>query len=232
MSTFSDSPFLEYIRQTASRVRETVPILHLLAHYGYPVRDGHQQQQFPCDLHGLGQDRRPSARVYPSTNSWYCFACGASRDVIQTVREKEGLEFWPAARFLERLYGLTPLPADASWSKERLPDLVERYLNPQKTWEEEQRRATALLMSITQERSLPLDKVLRLWSAYDMIVAHVQANKAEDGWSESQGGTMLQGLRLRALEMERNHDRSPSTLLPQHQGGVDPGPLPNAPGGA
>lgn len=61
-------------KQRADRIRSEVPIIRVLADYGYHVNpDGEdREQQFSCDLHGSGQDRKPSARVYPSTNSWYC----------------------------------------------------------------------------------------------------------------------------------------------------------------
>ena len=61
-------------KAAADRIRETASILDVLAHYGYHVRDdgGHREQQFPCDLHGTGRDNKPSARVYPESNSWYC----------------------------------------------------------------------------------------------------------------------------------------------------------------
>ena len=61
-------------KAAADRIREQVPILQVLASYGYRVRvdGGGREQQFSCDLHGTGQDNKPSARAYPDSASWYC----------------------------------------------------------------------------------------------------------------------------------------------------------------
>jgi len=93
------------------RIHEQVDILKLLGDYGYPVRpDMDREQQFSCNMHGDGNDLKPSARVYPENNSWYCWACGKTRDAIETVREKEGLGFMEALKWLEGRFGLEPLP--------------------------------------------------------------------------------------------------------------------------
>lgn len=61
-------------KAAADRIRELVPILEVLVTYNYRVRadGGEREQQFQCDLHGTGKDNKPSARVYPESNSWYC----------------------------------------------------------------------------------------------------------------------------------------------------------------
>lgn len=58
----------------STRIREEIPILQVLQSYGYHVRAdaGDREQQFSCDMHGTGRDNKPSARVYPASNSWYC----------------------------------------------------------------------------------------------------------------------------------------------------------------
>ena len=75
----------------AQRIKELIPIEQVLSDYGYAVHSdlGEREQQFSCDLHGDGSDNRPSARVYPETSSWYCFACSKARDAIATAQEKE-----------------------------------------------------------------------------------------------------------------------------------------------
>ena len=103
-------------RESADRIRSEVPLVRVLYDYGYHVDpDGtDREQQFSCDLHGDGSDSKPSARAYPDSSSFHCFACGHSRDAITLVMEKEGIEFWPAIKKIEAEYGLPSLP----WSGE------------------------------------------------------------------------------------------------------------------
>lgn len=62
-------------RRRADRINEEVSILDVLASYGYQIHTAYDgEQQFRCDLHGSGQDNKPSARVYPDSNSTYCIA--------------------------------------------------------------------------------------------------------------------------------------------------------------
>ena len=57
-----------------AQIKSEVPIQQVLFDYGYKIHMGgqFQEQQFPCDLHGDGQDGKPSARMYPASNQWYC----------------------------------------------------------------------------------------------------------------------------------------------------------------
>lgn len=43
-------------------------------------------QNISCPLHG-GEDKNPSARIYPSSNKIHCWGCGKTRDSIQVVRD-------------------------------------------------------------------------------------------------------------------------------------------------
>ena len=114
-------------RKSAERIREEVPIIEVLADYGYDVdtRGGDREQQFSCDLHGDGQDSKPSARVYPDNNQFFCFACGRSRDVLALVMEKEALSFWDAIRKIEKRHGLSPLPWEPDEEDATRRDVVD-----------------------------------------------------------------------------------------------------------
>ena len=57
------------------RIRNAIAITDLLSELGYHVQPGDREQQFGCDLHGT-RDTKPSARVYPDSNSWYCVYTG------------------------------------------------------------------------------------------------------------------------------------------------------------
>ena len=67
-----------------SQIKQKLPITSVLAHYGIePARDNHIQ----CPFH---EDENPSMKIYEDTNTYHCFGCGKTGDVIQFIQEKEG----------------------------------------------------------------------------------------------------------------------------------------------
>ena len=56
-----------------------------------------------CPFHG---EKTPSFTVYPDTNSFYCFGCGAGGDAITFVRRIENLDYVEAVKFLADRAGL------------------------------------------------------------------------------------------------------------------------------
>jgi len=160
-------------RAAADRIQELVPIITVLADYGYEIdtRGEDREQQFSCDLHGDGNDTKPSARVYPGNNQFFCFACGRSRDVLALVMEKESLSFWDAVRLIEHRYGLPPL----LWSdddEESFPTpakALEKALDTSETPDQALERLSRFLQSMTTERSLGPVKCAGLWEARDRI---------------------------------------------------------------
>mgnify|MGYP002877689164 CR=1 FL=1 len=165
-------------KAAADRIRAEVPIVDVLYEYGYRVHpDGEdREQQFACDLHGDGSDSKPSARVYPETASFHCFACGRSRDAITLVREKEGVEFWQAVKMLESRYGLPTLP----WSGpevdpgKQTEDRVKKALQRDQSQSVEQvfSRIDRLVDSCCRERSVPPHQCAAWWEARDKVFHH------------------------------------------------------------
>lgn len=147
----------------ADRIKEKVSLLEVLSAYGYDVRGWQREQQFKCDLHGDGSDNAPSARVYPETDTWFCFACGKSRDVISTVMEKEGLEFSSACRALEKKYGLE------EWTYTPKKDIFEEVSVPTASdLERLQKRIRNKLEEMTRSR-VDYESTLKYWEAYNML---------------------------------------------------------------
>jgi hypothetical protein len=147
------------------RIRAVVKIADLLRDYGYAVRGHDHEQQFSCDLHGDGSDSKPSARYYPKSNSFYCWACGRTRDPVALVEEKEGLSLPQALKALETRYGLPELVG----ATERDFGEVLASLGTVDEYEEERRRARVFLSNITTERAIALEVVLKLWESYDRV---------------------------------------------------------------
>lgn len=151
------------MNKRALRIKEQINIEAVLQEYGYDVHVDGGEQQFRCDLHGDGSDNAPSARVYPQTNSWFCFACGKSRDAISTVVEKEGLSFNDSCSVLEKKYGLS------EWVFKKKKDVYsEKNTNPSEI-EVLSKRVYTLLKNKTDNREIELSQAIRMWEAYDFI---------------------------------------------------------------
>jgi len=162
-------------KAAADRIRAEVPIVDVLYGYGYRVHPegDDREQQFSCDLHGNGMDTKPSARVYPDSASFHCFACGRSRDAITLVREKEGVEFWQAVKMLEAKYGLPPLPWTGPEEKSE-PKMVARVSEALQrdhgqTVEQVMARIDRLVDTCCRERSVTPDQCAAWWEARDKV---------------------------------------------------------------
>ena len=161
-------------KEAADRIRSEIPIVQVLYEYGYLVNpDGaDREQQFPCDLHGDGSDNRPSARAYPDSASFHCFACGRSRDAITLVREKEGLDFWPAVKKLEASYNLPALPwsGDGDFRKKVFRDLEESLKKSRgmSTDQKCQRIESLICNAYFEDQISPL-VCAEFWSMYDKV---------------------------------------------------------------
>lgn len=78
--------------------KKAVPIAEVVGAY---------MKLFPAGLVLMGRcpfhhDRRPSLAVFPMTDTYHCFACGAHGDQIAFLKAKEGLGFFAALDKLEK----------------------------------------------------------------------------------------------------------------------------------
>ena len=67
-----------------------------------------------CPFHS---EKTPSFTVYPETQSFYCFGCGAGGDVINFVMRTENLDYRAAIETLAKRAGIT-LPDDGEFRRE------------------------------------------------------------------------------------------------------------------
>ena len=83
------------MEQAARRVKELVRLTDVLARYNLtPNRAGFLH----CPFHS--GDRDASLKIYPATDSWYCFGCGEGGDVIDFVAKMERCGFAEAVKRL------------------------------------------------------------------------------------------------------------------------------------
>jgi len=148
----------------SERIKDKIPIVRVLSDYGYDVYEGGGEQQFRCDLHGDGSDNAPSARVYPESNSFFCFACGKARDSIALVMEKEGSDFNKSCTLLEKKYGLPVW----EYKKKKDPFESDQPNLPDNRNILEKRVGNRLYM-LTRERAVEYDLILKLWEGYDLL---------------------------------------------------------------
>ncbi len=57
-----------------------------------------EPRQIHCPIH---DDARKSARVFPDSNSVYCWTCSSAYDPVAIVAEQEGISLTAACRFIE-----------------------------------------------------------------------------------------------------------------------------------
>lgn len=65
------------------QIKSHLSLLTVLTHYNIQPDKHHQ---IKCPFH---PDDKPSCRIYPDTNTYHCFACGKTGDVIQFIQDKE-----------------------------------------------------------------------------------------------------------------------------------------------
>lgn len=186
-------------KNRADRIREKIPISVVLADLGYLVHPeaGDREQQFSCDLHGDGSDQKPSARCYPDSNSFYCFACARARDAVTTVMEKLHLAAPDACTHLEKRYGLPPLPWEEAEETGNISTEIREIFSRGETYETLQKRLRTLLDSlITEKEHISLRLYLGLWETFDMVLWHVEGNY----WNEEKGKIALAKLHVKAME--------------------------------
>lgn len=147
------------------RIRR-IPLVRVLALLGYDVDPSltDVEQQFRCNLHGDGSDGKPSARTYPQSPRFYCFACSRSRDAVDTYRERAGVSVEEALDWLEKLLVLAPLSFE-----ETEEEVKESHETTQETFEPQDALVALdqLLSTFARARSVPLSKLLGYWSILD-----------------------------------------------------------------
>ena len=67
-----------------SEIKDVLSIKTVLDHYQIKVNSN---KHCKCPFH---KDDKPSMKIYADTNSYHCFGCGKTGDVIQFIQDKEG----------------------------------------------------------------------------------------------------------------------------------------------
>lgn len=93
-----------YSRETLEDVKKKINILDLADKLGIEVSQNGNVYQARCKHEG---DNTPSLTFYPDTQTYYCFGCGATGDIIRFVSWYLDVSFPKAVQYLAELYNLT-----------------------------------------------------------------------------------------------------------------------------
>ena len=90
-------------REVIEEIRSRNDIVELIGSYVNLKRAGANFNGL-CPYHG---EKTPSFTVFPGTQSFYCFGCGAGGDGITFIMRSENLDYMPAVEFLAKRAGIT-----------------------------------------------------------------------------------------------------------------------------
>lgn len=108
-----DEALSTWMKDRAASLLSSVTARDVLTHFGVDLKGASdQEEQISCPFHG--QDRKPSARVYPegSTRSGvYCWVCQERWDIFGLWKQFHGdqqMKFGEVLRGLEGAFGILP----------------------------------------------------------------------------------------------------------------------------
>jgi DNA primase len=102
-------PLHDSVRRRAERVKRAVHLHDVVATYTELRASGHELVGH-CPFH---DDRTPSFTVYPESDTYHCFGCEASGDVVKFLMDKESMTYGQALEALERFHYTHELDATA-----------------------------------------------------------------------------------------------------------------------
>ena len=91
-----DNLFIEKLNSLLSRVS----LIDILRDKYKVVHRGGSQYTVQCPFHKDGQEANPSMSVDDSKGLYQCFTCGAKGNTITYLKEKEGMDFKDAVKYL------------------------------------------------------------------------------------------------------------------------------------
>lgn len=193
------------------RIRQ-VPIENFLNWIKHPYHKQDRAYQISCPFilnHAGGEDRNPSARVYPDRNTIHCFAEGRSRDILDCIQEWYVLTLPRAVKFAERRLGLdkiTPVEVQGQLETARTPKCTRIPLSPAECTIIDIVKRTRQKLS-TKEKEATEPVFSYIWSEFDQIDRSAPEHGADEvGWERWAKALIIMHLKLvksmRQLELK------------------------------
>ena len=114
---------MKFSRELVEEIRLRNDIVELIGTYVNLKRAGSRLQGL-CPYHS---ERSPSFTVFPDSQSFYCFGCGAGGDAITFAMRSENLDYPGAVEFLAKRAGITiptsPEEENAGMSRKRVYEM-------------------------------------------------------------------------------------------------------------
>lgn len=106
-------------KQKLEQVERAISLFDVLDHFKVPYR-GRFEHQISCPLH---KDIKPSGRIYPETDSFYCFSCKAALTPARMAQRLLEAGLSATLDYLIDTFGIT---IDESVLDERQKEVEER----------------------------------------------------------------------------------------------------------
>jgi hypothetical protein len=102
------NPATPLVRQNTDKAiiarANTVPIMHVLKHYGIRVDPYNHKAICPFKAHKNGRENTPSFSVFEETNTFKCFGCGRGNQPVNFVAEMDQCQYEKAARKILQIF--------------------------------------------------------------------------------------------------------------------------------
>jgi len=107
---------------TVDEVKERLDLVDVIASY-VPLSKAGRNYKALCPFHS---EKTPSFIVFPATQTWKCFGCGAGGDMFNFVMQREGMEFSEALRLLAARAGVSVEQKEESTAEARARDRLRK----------------------------------------------------------------------------------------------------------
>ncbi len=139
-----------------------------------------EPRQIHCPIH---TDARKSARVFPDSNSVYCWTCARAYDPVAIVSEQEGIGVTAACRYIEDNAGVRWVRIEERAGQDFWDLLVRAEADPEdvRAWRRQEIVAYRWAVHATVFELVPLSRID--WEGFDN--AHLDGVKLR-AWRDSQ----------------------------------------------
>jgi len=163
---------MRFDSELVSRVKTEIPIASVIEFFTDQAVPHDQDVQVSCDMHGDGEDRTPSAKIYIERNFVKCWGCNKVRDPITWVMDHENKSWKEAIEILSKEF------LGEEIGEPQTPEDLEEVRTAFDTWVERKiQRVKKVLMKA--RNFMTLDGYTRCWTVIDFI--EFRKNNDTDG---------------------------------------------------